>query len=329
MKDFESIVGQERLLSHMKNSILQDKVAHAYLLAGEHGSGKKMLAGAYAMALQCEQGGGVPCKVCDSCKKAQRKVHPDILYVKHEKSNSISVEEIRAQVVEDVAIRPYGGRYKIYIIDDADKMTPQAQNAILKTIEEPPEYAVFLLLVANVDALLPTICSRCVRLDVRPVSDAQVKRYLMEQMQVPEQEAAVQAAFAQGNIGRARQAADAEGFGETLRKALYLLRNASKMEVHEWIEILERMSQEPGNIYDYLDIFQVWFRDVLMFKATREVDHLVFKKEINTIKQQASEHSYEGIDNIIRATDKAKIRLRANVNFDLAMELLFCAIRER
>lgn len=329
MKDFESIVGQEQMISHMKNSILQDKVAHAYILAGEHGSGKKLLADAYAMALQCEQGGGDPCKVCESCKKADKKVHPDIIYVQREKRNSIGVEEIRAQVVEDAAIRPYRGRYKIYIIADADKMTPQAQNAMLKTIEDPPEYAVFLLLTANVDALLPTICSRCVRLDVRPVSDALVKRYLVEQMHVPEQEAAVQAAFAQGNIGKARQSADSDGFGDTMRKALYLLKQASKMEVHEWIEILGKMSQEQGNIYDYLDIFQVWFRDVLMFKATREVDHLVFKKEINTIKQQASEHSYEGIDNIIHATDKAKVRLRANVNFELAMELLFCAIREK
>ena len=101
------------------------------------------------------------------------------------------------------------------------------------------------------------------------------------------------------------------------------------MEIHEWVEALANMAKEPDMIYDYLNIFQVWFRDVLMFKATREVDYLVFKREINAIKQQASQHSYEGIENIIRAADKAKTRLQANVNFDLAMELLFLTIREK
>ncbi|MCI8815160.1 MAG: DNA polymerase III subunit delta' [Lachnospiraceae bacterium] len=329
MKDFDSIVGHEQIIEHMKNSISQDKVSHAYVLVGERGAGKKTLAGIYAMALQCEQGGSIPCKTCDSCKKANSKNHPDIIYVEHEKGGSIGVEEIRSQVVDDVAIRPYNGRYKIYIISDADMMTPQAQNAILKTIEEPPAYAVFLLLAVNADALLPTIQSRCVRLDVRPVSDELVKKYLVEHMHVPDYEADLGAAFAQGNIGKAKQAADASYFDDMARKAIYILKYAATMEIHEWVEAMGNLSKDKEMIYNYLDIFQVWFRDVLMFKATREVDYLVFKREINSIKQQASQHSYEGIENIIHAADKAKIRLQANVNFDLAMELLFLTIREK
>lgn len=329
MKDFGAIVGHEQIINHMKNSILQDKVSHAYVLVGEAGAGKKTLANVYAMTLQCEKGGAVPCKTCDSCKKANSRNHPDIIYVEHEKSDSIGVDEIRSQVVDDVAIRPYNGRYKIYIISDADKMTPQAQNAVLKTIEEPPDYAVFLLLTTNVDALLPTIRSRCVRLDVRPVSDALVKQYLVENMHVPEHEAELETAFAQGNIGKAEKAADTSYFDEMAQKVLYILKYASKMEVHEWVEALKKISEGKQDIYDQLDIVQVWFRDVLMFKATREVDNLVFKREINSIKEQASQRSYEGIENIIDAADKAKVRLQANVNFDLAMELLFLTIREK
>ncbi len=328
MKNFESIVGHEQIIRHMKNSILQGKASHAYILAGEPGAGKKTLANIYAMALQCESEGADPCQKCDSCRKANSKNHPDIIYVEHEKSNSIGVEEIRSQVVDDVSIRPYSGRYKIYIINDADKMTVQAQNAVLKTIEEPPDYAVFLLLTTNVDALLPTICSRCVRLDVRPVEDSLVKQYLIEKMHIPSYEAEVQTAFAQGSIGKAQQAADSDHFGETSQKALYILKYASRMEVHEWIDLLKELAAQQQNVYDYLDIFQVWFRDVLMFKATREVDHLVFKQEINFIKEQASQRSYEGLENAIDAADKAKIRLRANVNFELVMELLYLTIRE-
>ena len=271
MAGFSEVLGHEQTILHMKHAIEMDKVSHAYIISGEKGSGKKLLADLFARTLQCEKKGTEACMECQSCKQAVNRNQPDIIRVTHEKPNTISVEDIRTQVNGDIMIRPYSSLYKIYIVDEAEKLSVQAQNALLKTIEEPPEYAVFLLLTANVDALLPTICSRCVRLDVRPVSDALVKRYLVEQMHVPEQEAAVQATFAQGNIGKARQSADSDGFGDTMRKALYLLKQASKMEVHEWIEILGKMSQEQGNIYDYLDIFQVWFRDVLMFKATREI----------------------------------------------------------
>ena len=110
MKNFESIVGHEQIIRHMKNSILQGKASHAYILAGEPGAGKKTLANIYAMALQCESEGADPCQKCDSCRKANSKNHPDIIYVEHEKSNSIGVEEIRSQVVDDVSIRPYSGR---------------------------------------------------------------------------------------------------------------------------------------------------------------------------------------------------------------------------
>ena len=137
---------------------------------------------------------------------------PDIIYVSHEKPNTISVDDIRTQVNNDVAIKPYSSRYKVYIINEAEKMTPQAQNAILKTLEEPPEYAVILLLVSNVNTLLPTILSRCVLLNMKPVRDALVKKYLMEEMQVPDYKADVCVAFARGNVGKAKALASSEEF---------------------------------------------------------------------------------------------------------------------
>lgn len=100
-------------------------------------------------------------------------------------------------------MKPYNGKYKIYIVPDADMMTVQAQNALLKTIEEPPAYAVILLLTENANSLLPTICSRCVMLKLRNIKDQLVKRYLMEQLQVPDYKADVCSCFAQGNIGKA------------------------------------------------------------------------------------------------------------------------------
>ena len=145
MAGFDGIIGYESLVSQLKKVIYQKKLAQTYLLCGPQGSGKKMLAGAIAQTLLCEAGGENACGVCKSCRQAQSGNHPDIRYVVREKA-TLGVKEIREQVVADVQIKPYSAKYKVYLISEAGKMTEEAQNALLKTIEEPPEYAVFLLM---------------------------------------------------------------------------------------------------------------------------------------------------------------------------------------
>ena len=301
MMGFNNIIGHEEIIGHLKNAIESGKISHSYIFTGEPGSGKKLLAGTFASTLQCEAGGTEPCQKCDSCKKAMGKNHPDIIMVSHEKPGTITIDEIRDQVINDIDIRPYYSPYKIYIIADADLMTPQAQNALLKTIEEPPEYAVILLLTNNIGGLLPTIQSRCVRLDLKVVDDGLVKKYLMEHLHVPDYQAEIDASFAQGSIGRAKEAATSQEFAEMTQNALRILKYANTMEVYELSDAIKSLSEDKQNINDYLDIFQFWFRDVLMFKATQEVDNLVFKQEINYIKEQASQRSYENLEKILEA----------------------------
>ena len=283
MVGFNNVIGHEEIIRHLQNAIKTGKISHSYIFAGEPGSGKRLLAGIYAMTLQCEAGGENACGKCESCKRAIGKNHPDIIMVKHEKPNTISIDEIREQVVNDVDIKPYSSPHKIYIIPDAEIMTPQAQNALLKTIEEPPEYAVIMLLTSNIDGLLPTIRSRCVRLDLKVVDDGLVKKYLMEHLHIPDYQAEIDASFAHGSIGKAKEAATSQEFADITQKALKILKYADSMEVYELTEAIKNLSSEKQNINDYLDIFQFWFRDVLMFKATREIDNLVFKQEINYI----------------------------------------------
>lgn len=329
MVSFNNIIGHEEIIRHLKNAMTTGKISHSYIFTGRPGSGKKLLATTYAMTLQCEAGGTEPCQKCDSCKKAIGKNHPDIIMVNHEKPGTITIDEVRDQVIHDVAIKPYCSQHKIYIIPDAEMMTVQAQNAILKTIEEPPEYAVIMLLTSNIDSLLPTIRSRCVRLDLKVVDDSLVKEYLMEHLQVPDYQAEIDASYAQGSIGKAKEAATSQEFADMTANALKILKYANSMEVYELTEAIKTLTADKNNINDYLDIFQFWFRDVLMFKATREIDNLVFKQEINFIREQASERSYENIEKILEALEKTKVRLRANVNLELALELLFLTIREK
>ena len=328
MGSFKDVVGHKDILKYISSAVENNRVSHAYILNGERGSGKKMLANLFAMTLLCETGDNEPCGKCHSCKQAESGNHPDIIRVTHEKPNSISVDDIRTQVNNTVDIKPYQGPYKVYIIPQADMMTPQAQNAILKTIEEPPAYAVFLLLPENAETLLPTINSRCVMLKLRNIKDTLIKKYLMENLEIPDYKADMCTAFAQGNMGRAIMLANSDHFNEIREEAVQLLKHISEMELNEIVAAVKNISEYKLEITDYLDIIMIWYRDVLLYKATKEIDKVVFKDQLQSIKEQARKSSYEGIELILESLEKAKARLKANVNFDLVMELLFLTIKE-
>ena len=328
MGSFKDVVGHKDIIQYLHNAISEDRVSHAYILNGERGSGKKLLARLFAMTLLCEEHGPEPCNHCHSCKQAESGNHPDIITVTHDKPNTISVDDIRVQVNNTIDVKPYQGPYKIYIIPEADKMTVQAQNALLKTIEEPPKYAVILLLTENAELLLPTINSRCVMLKLRYIKDKLIKKYLMENLEIPDYKAEVCTAFAQGNMGKAIMLANSDHFNEIREEAIQLLKYINEMELSEIVDAVSHISVYKLEITDYLDIIMIWYRDVLMYKATKDLDKVVFKDQIKYIKEQAQKSSYEGIELILESLEKAKTRLKANVNFDLVMELLFLTIKE-
>lgn len=328
MAKFTDIIGQEQLKEHLQNAISMNKVSHAYIINGERSSGKEFIAKVFAAALQCEKGGVEPCGECHSCKQALSGNQPDIIFVSHDKPNTIGVEDIRAQINNDIAIKPYSSPRKVYIMNEGEKMTVQAQNALLKTLEEPPEYAVILILTANVDSLLPTILSRCVVLNMKPVPDNKVKKYLMEDLAVPDYKANICVAFARGNIGKAKMLATSEEFEKVKEEAVTLVKYINDMEISEIVKAIKKISEYKFDVTDYLDILSVWYRDVLLFKATKDANSLIFKDEIQYIRKVADRSTYEGIETIVKALQQAKRRLDANVNFDLTMELLLLTIQE-
>ncbi len=329
MSRFVDIVGQEQIKEHLQNAVKTNKVSHAYIINGERSSGKEFIAKTFAMALQCENRQETePCQKCHSCKQALSGNQPDIIFITHEKPGTISVDDIRTQINGDIAIKPYSSPRKIYIMNEGEKMTIQAQNALLKTLEEPPEYAVILILTTNVDSLLPTILSRCVVLNMKPASDAQVKKFLMEHMQIPDYKADICTAFARGNLGKAKLLAGSEEFDKVKEEAITLLKYINEMEISEIVAAIKKINEYKFDVNDYLDILSVWYRDVLLFKATHDANHLIFREEIQYIRKVADRSTYEGIELIIDALEKSKQRLNANVNFDLTMELLLLTIKE-
>ena len=327
MAGFKAIIGHEQVIAHLSTALKNEKISHAYIFNGEHGCGKKMLAKTFAKALECEAGYGDCCDMCRACHQADTGNHPDIRWVTHEKPSSIGVEDIRVQVNNDIEIKPYSGKYKIYIIDEAEKMTQQAQNALLKTIEEPPSYGVIILLTSSIDALLPTIRSRCVTLNLKAVEFEKIKDYLMQQYEIPDYQAKVCAAFAQGNVGRAIALAASGEFNELKDHMVKLVRRIGDLEIYDLMSEVKEI-QEFQAPDDFFDLMLMWYRDVLLCKASQGQGKLIFQDQAHEIQRQAGNCSYGGLEKILAAIEKTRRRFRANVNQEMSMELLLLTIKE-
>ena len=328
MAGFKNILGHKKVVESLQNAIMLDKVSHAYILEGEEGSGKMTTAEAFAMALQCEKGSKDACMECPSCRQSQTRNHPDIIYLQQTKERIISVDDIRHQINESVGIKPYSSKYKVYIIDHAEKMNEAAQNALLKTIEEPPQYVVILLLTTNKELLLQTIRSRCVALQMHPISDELISDYLQTVLGVPEDQAALCAAFAQGNLGKAANLSGSEDFVQIKLSTIQLMKRLREIDLYELTQAVKQIGEYRLRISDYFDLMTIWFRDILVYKATSDANKLIFRDEVYDIKKQASISSYEGIQKIIDAIITAKTRINSNVNLELALELMLLTIKE-
>ena len=250
----------------------KDQAAHAYIIEGDKAV-SKAIALAFAEAL--------------AGSKA------DILIPEQEKPNLFSVEDVRTQINGNVHIRPYSGKKKVYILENADLMNVQAQNALLKTIEEPPEYVVMLLLTENTEVFLQTILSRCVKLSV----------YREEE-----------AGFDEEN--------------EAVRLLETFLKTGSRPDTSAVIQLTDEIKNYRPDLEKALEVLRKWMRDVLMYKSGLPKEKLFFRNDITYVRFFSQSMSYEGINRILLLIDEAKARLRANVNPELTMETVFIAIQE-
>lgn len=327
MFSFSEIVGHESIKDHLRAAIRNSQPFHAYIFQGDVGVGKEAMAKTFVAGLLCQGEGEPPCKECISCHQLESGNHPDVVWVRRDRS-SLGVEEIREQLCNTMDIKPFSSPYKIYVVPEAEKMTEAAQNALLKTIEEPPEYGVVILLTSNLSGLLPTIQSRCFTLEFRPLSTHAVEEYLKTQCQVPDYLAKASAAFAQGNLGKAMRYAQSEDFIEKKDSILSLLHNVENMTVAEMLDVIKDIGTHKDEVRDYIDLMELWYRDVLIFKATKNINQLVFQEESTHISKEANRCSYEKIEEILQAFEKAKFRLKANVSFEVALELMLMTMKE-
>ncbi len=322
---FQDVCGQKSLINHMRNAVRLGKISHAYIISGEKGYDKLTLAEAFAQALLCN-GSDKPCGECISCKKAIHHNHPDIIYISHEKPNLISAKEIREQVVDTVDIIPYESKRKIYIIEDGELINEQGQNILLKTIEDPPDYATIIILTTNKDLFLPTVISRCVCLDMRPVDNDIIKTYLMDKGIVDYQaDMAIQ--FAEGNPGKALMIAGDVEFKERRRLIINIIRNYKNYDPNEISKLAERIEKDSENIDSYLDLLLLFLRDVLILNTTNDEGRVHFREEMATVRDMAR-LQLSDINKLINIVCEAKDKINAGVTIGFAIEIMLHKIKE-
>ncbi len=325
---FKDILGQEQIVSHMKNAIGSGNVSHAYIISGEKGSGKKMIAKTFAAAILCESGQDEPCMQCRSCRQILGDNNPDLKYITHEKPGLISVNEIREQLNNDISVKPYSRPKKIYIIDEAEKMNEQAQNALLKTIEEPPEYAVIMLLTVNEKMFLQTILSRCIRLQMKPVAKKDIIKLLVDKHGASYELAETAASFADGVCGKAIDYIENEKFTDMKREIIKLVTRIGRMDAGQIHTQVKAWKEAKDELLDRISLLEIWYRDVLVAKTAGAEDMLFFKDEATDVFGAATDLSVRGITKKTEAIKLFKNRMNANVNMEAALFLMFLSLKD-
>ena len=327
MFSFKDVVSQEKIIKYFKEAIKNDNISHAYIISGDKGMGKKTIANAFALELTCEAE-NKPCLICHSCKQTIAGTNTDIRYIKHEKPNIISVSEVREQLVKDTATRPFSSKYKIYIIDEANKLTKEAQNAILKTIEEPPSYVIIILLSDNMEVFLDTIKSRCVKLNMEYIKDDVILKYLKNKYDLDDDFLYSLATYARGNIGKAIDIYENPEKRLLYMENLKILREIKKSKMSEIIEFSKILKNREKSIIEFIDFARLWYRDILLLKSAKayseekKLSNIIFKAEYKYLSELAREYSLVKISEILETLDITVDRINSNVNIDLSIFML-------
>lgn len=322
-----NILGREGLIEYMTEAAAKEEFSHAYIFEGEKGMGKLFIAKEFAKLIL-----NVGRKTDEERQIVNKQVEngnsPDIIYIEPDKPTAISVEEIRTKLVGTTDIFPYGN-YKVYIVKEAEKMNEQAQNALLKTIEEPPEYVIIILLSANKERLLPTIRSRCVTVDIKPIDPKEIKTFLIENHGIVDYVAETAAKFSAGNVGRAVRYACDDDFLEMKNVVVRILRNLDKDSISDEIEAIINLEGYKKEIKDCIELMILWFRDLLVLKATGDANRVLFREEYKYLNEQIAKREYSSIERAILSMEKTKKRLDANVRFDTALEIMFMYMKDK
>lgn len=317
------LYGHEWAAAYLQRGMHNGRVRHAYLITGPESVGKHTLALSFAAALQCQHADLMqrPCGECRSCKLLQSGNHPDLIYSQLDASGALKIEEIRA-VMSRLALKPFEARYRIAILSDFDHARPQAQDALLKTLEEPPGAAILILLASAADALLPTILSRCQSIALTLLPAEVVAGVLRDHFGAEVQQADLLARLSGGRLGWAIRAHQQPETLEQRKEALDLLENALTMNRAKRFNQAESLAKDGDRqaLVTLLELWQTYWRDVLLMAENSGLPIMHADRDVaRTARGLPPERALAAL----KATQIAMQQIRQNVNVRLALEVMF------
>ncbi len=316
----KDIIGHDEIIRALKGALVSGRVSHAYLFAGPRGVGKLTTAVAFARALVCSlAAGGDACGECDSCGRVKRGVHPDVRVIGPEGA-TVKISQVR-QLSAGIRFGPAAGRWTVRIVDEADKMTAEAANSLLKTLEEPLPGVVIILVTARPQAVLQTVSSRCQHMYFQPLLKHRLVEALIRLTGAPEDEVLPAASLAGGSLGRAL---DLFSGGLAARdRARRIIHRLAAAGVEDALALASEAPASREETIPLLDMIILWLRDVMVYNETGDPGQLINADSRGEISILADQFTTGRLLEMIADTDRARGRLEAGANVLLALESLF------
>lgn len=308
---FADVVGHQRPLQILRRVIETGKVHHAYLFTGMEGIGKRLVALNMAKALNCADQAGEACDRCRSCQLIDKGIHPDIILI-NPTGESIKIEQIR-ELERSIAFKPYEARWRVILMDGAERMTRDAANALLKTLEEPPPWTAIILVARAVEGLPATVLSRCQRLRFSPLSHAEVKKVLADRLSA--EEISILAPLAGGSPGRALQMDS-----EEIKRVKDLLLSALSTSLTRRLQIARELAHEEGRGRLFLEILGGWLRDLIIYQETGAEQMLLNRDLLDDIKKVAPGQQTEELLRDFWSLHEIQRGIEAHGNLQLSLE---------
>ncbi|HHW32053.1 MAG TPA: AAA family ATPase [Clostridiaceae bacterium] len=325
--NFDGIIGQKQVINTLVNSLKNDRVGHAYLFVGPKGIGKKTVARDFAGMILCENSHVVgSCMDCKSCRLFFSKSNPDYIELEIE-GTSIYVEDIR-NMLNSIVIRPVYSDKKVYLIPDADRMTIQAQNSLLKTLEEPPDYSVLILTTSNADALIDTVRSRVSRYDFIKNTANEVYEYLKNNFTEDLEGINFIASYSNGIIGTAKDLAQSGELMSLRENVFNIIQKLSKPKLIEVFEMYPFFEENKDRIGIILDIMTFFYRDMIILKNMEHDKLLINSDKKDIILKNALNCSNKKLLKNIDIIEEARSSIMQNVNFQLSIEIMLMRLQE-
>ena len=326
--DYQSVIGHERICEKLQAAVLRDKVVSAYMFCGPEGIGKKTVVLPFVAALLCQNPvDGKPCLSCPSCRLLGADAHPDVIRIMvPEDKKTIGIDQVREQIVKEAYVRPFSSRRKVFIIEDGETMTDDAQNALLKILEEPPAYVVFLILTKAQNQLLETVRSRCLKLQLLPLPNTRVTDYFMSLSKGEANRKDLAASFSQGNIGRGLTMLCDDKFYALYCETIDTLQDMvqHKAAVVDMHQLLTGHAEELSDVIDFMLLF---FRDCLRV-AVETGAHLICSDKKNAVKAFSEALSAKGLVRSMEALIRFRERMQSNAGLGAASLELVTRIQE-